>query len=78
MLLRYASLLGIIQILERILIWGEEHMPIEALDNINRQTACLPAAVKRKLEVLGKLWDCANEEQTPQESCNKLSITKER
>jgi hypothetical protein len=58
------------------LIRGEEQLPIEALDNINRQTACLLGAAKRKLEVLDKLWECANEDQTPQESCNKFSITK--
>jgi hypothetical protein len=70
MLLHYPSLLGIMQILERILILGEEQLPIEALDNINRHTTCLQAAAKRKLEALGKLWECANEEQMPQGSCN--------
>jgi hypothetical protein len=75
-LLYYASLLGIIQILERILNWGEEQLPIEELNNINRQTACLLVAAKRKLEALVKRWECANEKLTPQESCNKFSITK--
>ena len=37
----------------------------------------LLAATKGKLEALGKLWERANEELTPQESSNEFLLNKE-
>ena len=77
MLLHYASLLVIIQALEVLCNWPEEQQTAEELNSIYRQTAWHLAAGKVKLEALGELWECANEEITPQESSNKFMVHKD-
>jgi hypothetical protein len=47
------------------------------INNIDRKTAWHLAAAKGKLEALDKLWECANEELTPQSSSNKFLLTKD-
>jgi ankyrin repeat protein len=75
MLLHYAPLLWIIQILERLWYWAKEQQTPKELNNIDRQTAWNLAAAK--LEALGKLCECSNEELTAQESSNKLLLNKD-
>ena len=60
--------IGIIQMLDRLRNWATEQLTSKELHNIERQTAWHLEVAKGKLEALGKLWDCANEELRPQES----------
>jgi len=76
MSLHYSTLLGIIQISVRLWNWAKEQQTAEELNNIDRQTAWHLAAAKSKLEELGKLCLCDNEELSPQEPSNKLLVTK--
>jgi len=68
MLVHYVSLLGIIQILERLWNWVKLQQTSEELNNIDRQTSWHVAAEKGKLEALDTLWECANKELTPQKT----------
>jgi len=71
MLSHYSTLLA------RLWNWVKEQQTTEELNNIDRQTAWHLVAAKRKLEALGKLWKCVNEELSPQEPYNKFLVTKD-
>ena len=58
--------------LDRLRNWATEQLTSKELHNIERQTAWHLEVAKGKLEALGKLWECANEELRPQESCKFL------
>jgi hypothetical protein len=77
MLLHEATLLGIIQMLEKLWEWSKEQLTTEKLNNIDRQIYWHLTIVKSKLEALGKLWECANEELMLQEPSNQFLFTKD-
>jgi len=59
MLLHYASLLRIIQILERLWNWAKEQLTPQKLNILTANRMNL-AASKVKLDVLGKEWECTD------------------
>jgi len=76
-LLHYSTLMGITKVLVRLWNWVKKQQTSKELNNNDKQTACPLAAAKSKLEALGKLWKCVNEELSAQGPNNRFLVYKD-